>query len=115
MSGLVLACAFTVSNTPGAGFLEKVYENSLARELRKQGLKVQQQFSINVQYDGVLVGEYVAGLLVNEALLLELKATKGLDAIHEAQCLNYLKATALKTCLLMNFGTPRMQIRRLSL
>lgn len=66
-------------------------------------------------YDGVAVGEYVADLLVEDVLLLELKAVKQLDGIHEAQCLNYLKATGLKTCLLLNFGNPKMQIKRLIL
>ena len=109
----VIQCAFTVSNTLGCGFLEKVYENALAHELRKAGLQVQQQHGITVYYDGVAVGEYTADLLVEGVLLLELKAVKDLDDIHLAQCLNYLKATNLRLCLLMNFAKPKIEIRRI--
>ncbi len=109
----VIQCAFSVSNTLGCGFLEKVYENSLAHELCKAGLQVQQQHGITVYYDGVAVGEYTADLLVEGVLLLELKAVKNLDDIHLAQCLNYLKATNLRLCLLMNFAKPKLEIRRI--
>ncbi|MFC1604630.1 GxxExxY protein [Planctomycetota bacterium] len=109
----VIQCAFTVSNTLGSGFLEKVYENALVHELRKAGLQVQQQHGIAVYYDGVAVGEYTADLLVEGVLLLELKAVKNLDDIHLAQCLNYLKATNLRLCLLMNFAKPKLEIRRI--
>lgn len=108
----VIQCAFTVSNTLGCGFLEKVYENALVYELRKAGLQVQQQHGITVYYDGVAVGEYTADLLVEGVLLLELKAVKDLDDIHLAQCLNYLKATNLRLCLLMNFAKPKLEVRR---
>jgi GxxExxY protein len=110
----VIQCAFAVSNTLGCGFLEKVYENALAHELRKAGLQVQQQHGITVYYDGVAVGEYTADLLVEGVLLLELKAVKDLDDIHLAQCLNYLKATNLRLCLLMNFAKPKLEIRRIA-
>ena len=109
----VIRCAFTVSNTLGCGFLEKVYENALAHELRKAGLKVQQQHRLTVCYNGVTVGEYTADLLVEGVLLLELKAVKDLDEIHLAQCLNYLKATNFRLCLLMNFAKPKVEIRRI--
>ena len=109
----VIQCAFAVSNTLGCGFLEKVYENALAHELRKAGLQVQQQHSITVYYDGVAVGEYTADLLVEGVLLLELKAVKNLDDIHLAQCLNYLKATNLRLCLLMNFAKPKLEVHRI--
>jgi len=110
----VIGCAFTVSNTLGCGFLEKVYENALAHELRKAGLKVEQQHGINVYYDGQIVGEYAADLLVDGALLVELKAVKELDNIHLAQCVNYLRATNLRLCLLMNFAKPKVDIRRVA-
>ncbi len=110
----VIGSAYKVSNILGPGFMEKVYENALAHELRKVGLSVKQQFPISVFYDGVNVGEYVADLLVEETVLVELKAAKSLEAIHEAQCLNYLKATGLRLCLLLNFGEPRVRIRRLA-
>ena len=109
----VIRCTFAVSNALGCGFLEKVYENALAHELRKAGLKANQQHGITVYYDGVTVGEYAAGLLVEGMLLLELKAVKEFDDIHLAQCLNYLKATNLRLCLLMNFGKPKLEFRRI--
>ena len=108
----VIRCAFKVSNTLGCGFLEKVYENALAHELGKAGIQVGQQHEIPVHYDGVVVGEYTADLLVQDVLLVELKAVKELDDIHLAQCLNYLRATGLRLCLLMNFGKPRLEVRR---
>jgi len=114
LSQSVIKCVFTVANTLGAGFLEKVYENALAHELRKSGLEVEQQVGIQVHYDGVVVGSYFADVVVQGSLLLEIKACKALDEVHAAQCLNYLKATGLHTCLLINFGTPKAQIRRYS-
>ena len=111
----VIGCAFTVANTLGSGFLEKVYENALAHELKKTGMIVEQQVPISVLYDGVIVGSYVSDLMVEHSLLVELKACKAIEDIHLAQCLNYLKATGIHTCLLLNFGTPKLQVRRLSL
>jgi len=109
----IIKCVYIVANTLGSGFLEKVYENALAHELKKSGFLVEQQKRIQVRYDGVVVGDYMADLLVQNAVLVELKAVKVLDNIHIAQCLNYLKATGFKVCLLLNFGTPKVQIRRL--
>src|SRR6185369_17253877 len=96
----VIGCAYTVANALGTGFLEKVYENALAHEIRKNGLDVNQQSAISVLYDGIVVGEYVSDLLVENEILVELKAVKALDNIHMAQCMNYLRATGLKVCLL---------------
>jgi len=115
LSERVIGCAFTVSNTLGAGFLEKVYENALAHELCKNGVRAIQQHPITVYYDGTVVGEFAADMLVEDSLLVELKAVKQLDSVYEAQCLNYLKATGFKTCLLLNFETPKVQVKRLSL
>ena len=112
MTEKVIGCAYTVSNVLGCGFLEKVYENALAHELRKAGLRVRQQHGITVNYDGVAVGDYAADLLVEDVLVVELKATKSLDDVHLAQCLNYLKATGLNLCLLLNFGRPRLEVKR---
>jgi len=109
----VIGCAYAVGNALGNGFLEKVYENALAHEIGKAGLRVQQQKKVDVYYDGMVVGEYVVDVLVEDCVLLELKAAKTTDEIHVAQCLNYLKATGLKVCLLMNFGTPRVQVKRI--
>ncbi|MGA2030959.1 MAG: GxxExxY protein [Thermoguttaceae bacterium] len=112
LSEKVLGCAFKVANALGAGFLEKVYENALAHELGKAGLAAEQQHGIAVHYDGVVVGEFAADLLVEGGLLVELKAVKAFDDVHMAQCLNYLKATGLTLCLLINFGAPRLEIKR---
>jgi GxxExxY protein len=102
---------YTVYNTLGYGFLEKVYENALAIELRKLGLTVEQQASIKVHYSGTLVGEYFADLLVEQLVILELKAVEAIAEEHEAQLLNYLKATEIEVGLLLNFG-PKPQFRR---
>jgi GxxExxY protein len=111
----IIGCAYTVSNALGAGFLEKVYENALAIEIRKAGLKVAQQQPIQVWYDGNLVGEYYADLLVEESVLVEIKAVKAFDEAHWAQCINYLKATGRRLCLLLNFGKTRVEIKRIAL
>ena len=105
--------AFTVSNTLGVGFLEKVYENALAHEIRLAGFEVEQQKVIAVKYRDIIVGSYTADLLVAGCVLVELKVAKALDATHVAQCLNYLKATGLSVCLLLNFGGPRVEMKRL--
>jgi GxxExxY protein len=108
----VIGAAFSVSNKLGAGFLEKVYENALAHVLRQAGFQLEQQHPISVLFDGVVVGEYVADLIVESEILVELKAVKALDANHQAQCMNYLKATGLPICLLLNFGQPRVEVKR---
>ena len=115
LSEKVLGCAWTVQRTLGCGFLEKVYENALVHECRKAGIAVQAQHPIEVVYDGAVVGHFAADLLVEGCLLVELKAVKALDDIHLAQCLNYLKATGHKTCLLLNFGKPTLEIKRVVL
>jgi len=112
---VVIGAAYKVSNTLGSGFLEKVYENALAIEIRKSGLQVVQQQPIYVKYEGAVVGEFIADLLVQNEILIELKAVRALDEIHLAQCLNYLKATGLKICLLINFGNPKVEIKRVML
>ena len=112
LSGRVIGCAFQVINTLGAGFLEKVYENALAHELRKVGLFVAQQQGIAVHYDGIVVGEYAVDLLVERTVMVEMKAIKALDSAHAGQCINYLKATGLQLCLLLNFGKPGLEIQR---
>lgn len=112
VSETIIGCAYAVGNALGNGFLEKVYENALAHEINKKQLDVKQQYPIEVIYDGVIVGQFVADLLIENKILVELKTVKGIDEIHLAQCLNYLKATALPLCLLVNFGKPRVEIRR---
>jgi len=109
----VIGCAYEVISSLGSGFLEKVYENALVHELRKNGQTVLQQHSIKVHYDGIEVGDYVADLLVENHVLVELKAVKVLDDVHRAQCMNYLKATGYTVCLLINFGSPKLEVKRI--
>jgi GxxExxY protein len=94
--------------------MEKVYENALAIEFQGAGLAFEQQVPISVSYQNKVVGTYIADVVVERRLLLELKACKALEEVHTAQVFNYLKATGLPTCLLINFGTPKPQIKRLS-
>ncbi len=107
----IIGAFFTVYNRLGYGFSEKVYENALVLELRKLGLKVEQQKRITVYYNGQVVGEYLADIVVNEAVLIELKAVRQLLKEHEAQLLNYLKATMIEVGLLLNFG-PKAEFKR---
>ena len=111
----IIGCAYTVSNALGAGFLEKVYENALAIELRKTKLQFKQQAPINVAYDGIIVGEFVSDIIVESIVLVELKASKMIDDVHVAQCLNYLKATNIRFGLIINFGKPKVEIKRVVL
>jgi len=112
---IIIGCCYTIISALGTGFLEKVYENALSHEIRKVGLKALQQHPIKVMYDGVEVGEYVADILVDDQVVVELKAVRALDNIHRAQCLNYLKATGYRVCLLVNFGAPKLEVRRIVL
>jgi GxxExxY protein len=107
----IIGCAFKVANVLGCGFAEKVYENAMVHELRKSGLSVQQQKTVTVTYDGIVVGEYLADLLVEEKVLVELKSARALEDAHTAQCLNYLAATGFPICLLINFG-KRVEVKR---
>jgi len=107
----ILKAFYIVYNTLGYGFLEKVYENALTIELRSLGLKVIQQAPIIVTYKDQEIGHYEADLLIEDAVIVELKATRNLAPEHEAQLLNYLKATPIEIGLLLNFG-PEPQIKR---
>lgn len=109
----VIGAMFKVSNTLGSGFLEKVYENASAIEVGKTGLQVVQQYPIEVRYDNIVVGNFFADLFVENLVLVELKTVKRLTDIHTAQCLNYLRATGLPICLLVNFYKPKVEIRRI--
>ena len=110
----IIGAAFEVSNVLGAGFLENVYENALNIELNLRGLKTFQQAPLKVYYKEELVGDYIADILAENEIIIEVKAVKELDATHTAQCLNYLRITGLKLCLLFNFNKPRVEIRRIS-
>ncbi len=112
LTSKILNAFFHVYNQLGYGFLEKVYENALAHELRKRGHTVTQQMSIAVYYDGVQVGEYFADLLVDRLVIVELKAAESISKQHQTQLMNYLKATQIEVGLLLNFG-PKPEFRRL--
>ena len=103
---------YEVNRELGAGFLEKVYENALMIELKDRGLKAESQVPIIVQYKNTEVGEYFADILVEDRVILELKAVESLEKVHEAQLLNYLKATGYKVGLLVNFTHPKAIIKR---
>jgi GxxExxY protein len=109
----IIGYTYRVSNSLGIGFMEKVYENALAHDLITSGLRTIQQAPIKVLYDGIIVGDYFADLLVEDQVLVELKAVSMLKDEHVAQSLNYLRATGLEICLLINFGTSKVQIKRL--
>jgi GxxExxY protein len=107
----VICCFYTVYNNLGYGFLEKVYENALMHEMEKRGIAAEAQFPVTVRYDGKVVGEYFADIAVRQSLIIEIKATRALLAEHEAQLLNYLKATNIEVGLLLNFG-PKPEVKR---
>lgn len=111
----IIACAFTVMNTLGAGFLEKVYENSMVIELEKNGFNVKQQVPIHVFYDKKIVGDYIADLVVNDSIIIELKVVDEINPVHKAQVINYLKATNYTKGLLINFGKAKVEVKRLYL
>ena len=107
----VIGAAFEVHKVLGQGFMEKVYENAMSLELRQAGLNAQQQQPITVRYKGNVVGEYLADLVVEEAVLVEVKAISGLEQVHEVQLVNYLRATGIEVGLLINFG-PSVTVKR---
>ncbi len=108
----IIGIFFDVYNALGYGFLEKVYENAMALRLRKAGFRVVQQQPIKVYFDGEVIGEYAADLVVNDLVLVELKAARELADEHEAQLLNYLKATEYEVGLLLNFGPKPKFVRK---
>ncbi len=113
LTEVIIGCAYDVHNDLGCGFLEKVYENALAYLLRQSGYEVEQQKKILVRFRKVVVGDYQADLIVESKVLIELKAASGIDPEHVAQCLNYLKATGIPVALILNFGKPKLEFKRL--
>lgn len=109
----VIGACMAVSNALGIGFLESVYERALLVELQERGLKVKAQVPLKVRYKQFVVGEFFADLLVEDRLLLELKAVSSLIPEHRAQLMNYLRAADLRVGLLVNFGTPKVQWERM--
>ena len=108
----IIGAAFEVHKQLGNGFLEKVYENAMVRELVDRGLRLATQHPIPVSYKGHLVGSYFADILVENVVICEVKAIETILPVHETQLLHYLKATGIPVGLLLNFGTPRVQVKR---
>ena len=111
----VIGSAFEVANVLGAGFLEKVYERALIRELALRGVSAKAQISFPVCYKGQYLGEYVADLVVEEKLMVELKCVERFANEHLAQCINYLKSSGLQVALLLNFQRPKVEWKRVLL
>ena len=109
----ILNAAFEVHNTLGCGFLEKVYENALLYELKQRGLKVETQKEIKVYYKKTEVGIYLADMIVEKKVIIELKVSEAISNIHEAQLLNYLKASSYEVGLILNFAKTRLEYKRL--
>ncbi|BCM89984.1 hypothetical protein IAD21_01835 [Abditibacteriota bacterium] len=108
----VIGCAFEVGTELGIGYAEKVYENALVFEMRSRGLNLEQQVPLKVRYKEVVVGEFIADIVVEGCVLIELKAQNAILDAHVAQCVNYLKTTGFPIALILNFGTPRVQTKR---
>jgi len=113
LTDTILGIYYDVYNEVGHGFLESVYNKCMFLALRQAGLSVQREFPVPVYFRGADVGEFKADLVVNDCVLIELKAAQNLDKSHEAQVMNYLRATKLEIALLLNFGNSRPQFRRI--
>jgi len=111
----VIGSAYKVHNILGPGFLEKVYENSLMLLFEEKGIHAVQQFPVPVLFHGEIVGDYVADIIVENSVILELKALDKISEIHKAQTLNYLKATNFRLALLINFGKWKLEYHRMVL
>lgn len=108
----IIGCAFRVYNTLGSGFLESVYHKSLHIELDKSGLVSEVQKPVKVYYDNQQVGEFIADIIVNNSVVVELKAIQKLNKVHEVQLVNYLRATGIPVGLLINFGEEKIEVKR---
>jgi GxxExxY protein len=113
LSGKVLEACFEVSRELGCGFLESVYEKALLLALQAKGISAQAQIPLKVCFRGQIVGEFFADVMVEDKLIIELKSAKSLIPEHQAQLINYLKATGIEVGLLINFGSPRLEYKRL--
>ena len=109
----IVGIAMKIYNDLGYGFLEKVYENALKNELENRGLRIKQQYPIKVKYNNKIIGDYIADLFIEDKLIIELKAIEKLSKIHEAQLLNYLKATKIKVGLLINFSPTKLEFKKM--
>ena len=108
----IIGCVYIVYNKMGYGFLESVYEKCLLIELRKAGLKAESQQAITVYYENQIVGDFVADIVVEDSVILELKSVRRLAKVHEAQLVNYLVATGKEVGLLLNFGEQKVEVKR---
>lgn len=113
LSFTVIGAAMEVHRVLGPGFLEAVYQSALAQELKLRGIKVQQERHLPINYKGVLVGYYIADFVVEDKIILELKAIRQLTREHKAQAVNYLAATGIELALLLNFGEPSLVYERI--
>ncbi len=111
LTGQIIHLAYYVYNALGFGFVEKVYENSLAKKLREAGFSVACQVPVHVYFEGEIVGEFVADMMVNDCVIIEFKAVSKIIPIHEVQLVNYLRATEIEVGLLLNFGEA-MEVKR---
>jgi len=109
---IIIGCAYRVYNKMGFGFLESVYEKCLLIELRKAGMDAESQKPITVYYDGEIVGEFVADIIVNDTIILELKSVRRVVKAHEVQLVNYLVATGKPIGLILNFGENEVEVKR---
>lgn len=108
----IIGCAMKVHSAMGPGFLESVYQNALAHELRKKAFRVEIERPIKVRYDDIVVGDFFADMLVNDLVLIENKAVRSLGVAHEVQLVNYLTATGIEIGLLLNFGGTSLEYKR---
>ena len=114
LTEIIIGCCYEVYNSLGYGFLEKVYENALCVELKQKKIKVEQQKKLTVFYKEEIVGEYIADLIVDDRVVVELKTIEKLAQIHRSQVLNYIKATNKKLGLLINFSPVTVEVKRIA-
>jgi GxxExxY protein len=112
LTGKILSACFEVSNELGCGFLESVYQNALMIALQSKGLKVEREYALSVVFRSQVVGQFCADFLVENSVIIELKAVSALNENHKAQILNYLKATGIEVGMLVNFGITKLEYRR---
>ncbi|MBW2249486.1 MAG: GxxExxY protein [Deltaproteobacteria bacterium] len=115
LSYQIIGLAMEVHRKLGYGFLEKVYENSLMILFRREGIRSEQQYPIKVYFEGEVVGNYVADILIEDKIIIELKCVEKINNIHKAQTLNYLKATRMRLAIILNFAKDKLQYQRLVL
>lgn len=115
LSYKIVGLAMQIHSELGFGFLEKVYENSMMVLFRRENIMAKQQVPISVSFDGEIVGDYYADIVIEDKIILELKAIEKITDAHKAQALNYLKATGLKLAIIINFGKQRLEYERIVL